>query len=54
MWGDVWGNSKLGFSLSGDVEREQWGLTWNQALEAGGVLVANKVKLELELELLQS
>jgi polyisoprenoid-binding protein YceI len=51
---DPWGNSKLGFSLSGDVEREQWGLTWNQALEAGGVLVAKKVKLELELQLLHS
>ena len=51
---DPWGNSKLGFSLSGEVDREQWGLTWNQALEAGGVLVAKKVKLELELQLVQS
>lgn len=51
---DPWGNSKLGFSLSGDVDREQWGLTWNQALEAGGVLVAKKVKLELEIQLVQS
>jgi polyisoprenoid-binding protein YceI len=51
---DPWGNTKLGFSLSGDIDREQWGLTWNQALEAGGVLVAKKVKLELELQLVQS
>ena len=51
---DPWGNSKLGFSLSGDVDREQWDLTWNQALEAGGVLVAKKVKLELEIQLVQS
>lgn len=51
---DPWGNSKLGFSLSGDVDREQWGLTWNQALEAGGVLVAKKVKLDLEIQLVQS
>jgi polyisoprenoid-binding protein YceI len=51
---DPWGNSKLGFSLSGEVDREQWGLTWNQALEAGGVLVAKKVKLELEIQLVQS
>lgn len=50
---DPWGNTKLGFSLSGDIDREQWGLTWNQALEAGGVLVAKKVKLELEIQLLQ-
>jgi polyisoprenoid-binding protein YceI len=51
---DPWGNSKLGFSLTGDVDREQWGLTWNQALEAGGVLVAKKVKLDLEIQLVQS
>jgi polyisoprenoid-binding protein YceI len=51
---DPWGNSKLGVSLSADVDREQWGLTWNQALEAGGVLVAKKVKLELEIQLVQS
>jgi polyisoprenoid-binding protein YceI len=51
---DPWGSTKLGFSLSGDVDREQWGLTWNQALEAGGVLVAKKVKLELEIQLVQS
>jgi polyisoprenoid-binding protein YceI len=51
---DPWGSSKLGFSLSGDLDREQWGLAWNQALEAGGVLVAKKVKLELELQLVQS
>jgi len=51
---DPWGSSKLGFSMSGDVDREQWGLTWNQALEAGGVLVAKKVKLELEIQLVQS
>jgi len=51
---DPWGNSKLGFSLSGDVDREQWGLTWNQPLEAGGLFVAKKVKLELEIQLAQS
>lgn len=51
---DPWGNTKLGFSLSGDIDREQWGLAWNQALEAGGVLVAKKVKLELEIQLQQS
>jgi polyisoprenoid-binding protein YceI len=51
---DPWGNTKLGFSLSGDIDREQWGLTWNQALEAGGVLVAKKVKIELEVQLMQS
>jgi polyisoprenoid-binding protein YceI len=51
---DPWGNSRVGFSLSGEIEREKWGLGWNQALEAGGVLVGKKVKLSLETQLVQS
>lgn len=51
---DPWGNQRLGFSLTGEIEREKWGLTWNQALEAGGVLVAKKVRITLEAQLIQS
>jgi polyisoprenoid-binding protein YceI len=51
---DPWGNTRVGFSLSGELDREAWGLTWNQALETGGVLVAKKVKLSLEAQLVQS
>jgi polyisoprenoid-binding protein YceI len=51
---DPWGNSRIGFSLSGEIDREKWGLTWNQALETGGVLVAKKVKITLETQLVQS
>ncbi len=51
---DPWGNSRVGFSLSGEIDREQFGLTWNQALEAGGVLVAKKVKIVVEAQLTQS
>lgn len=51
---DPWGNTRLGFSLSGEIEREKWGLGWNQALEAGGVLVGKKVKLQIETQLIQS
>ena len=51
---DPWGNTRVGFSLSGEIDREKWGLTWNQALETGGVLVAKKVKLTLETQLVQS
>jgi polyisoprenoid-binding protein YceI len=51
---DPWGNQRLGFSLSGEIDREQWGLKWNQALEAGGMLVAKKVKIEVEAQLVQS
>jgi len=51
---DPWGQTKLGVSLTGEIDREQWGLTWNQALEAGGVLVAKKVKISIEAQLVQS
>lgn len=51
---DPWGNLRVGFSLSGEIEREQWGLGWNQALEAGGVLVGKKVKLTVEAQLVKS
>jgi polyisoprenoid-binding protein YceI len=51
---DPWGNTRVGFSLSGEIEREKWGLGWNQALEAGGVLVGKKVKISLEAQLVQS
>ena len=50
---DPWGNTRVGFSLSGELEREQWGLSWNQALETGGVLVAKKVKLSIEVQLVE-
>lgn len=48
---DPWGGSRLGFTASGELDREEWGLNWNQALETGGVLVGKKVTLEIEAEL---
>jgi polyisoprenoid-binding protein YceI len=50
---DPWGNQRVGFTLSGEIEREQWGLSWNQALEAGGVMVAKKVKIAIETQLIE-
>ncbi len=47
---DPWGNQRVGFSLSSELDREAFGLTWNQALEAGGVLVGKKVKILVEAE----
>ncbi len=47
---DPWGNQKVGFSLSGKLNRSEWGLTWNAALETGGVLVSEEVKLSAELQ----
>jgi polyisoprenoid-binding protein YceI len=46
---DPFGNSRAGFEGALVVNRKDWGLTWNAALETGGVLVADKVTLELEV-----
>ena len=47
---DPWGNVKAGFEGTATINRKDWGLTWNAALETGGFLVADKVKLVLEIE----
>jgi polyisoprenoid-binding protein YceI len=47
---DPWGNERVGFSASTTVDREDFGLTWNQALETGGWLVGKEVKIELSIE----
>lgn len=47
---DPWGNLKAGFSLVGSINRKDWGLIWNAALETGGVLVSDEVKIEAELQ----
>jgi polyisoprenoid-binding protein YceI len=48
---DPWGNERLGFSASGKIDRREFGLVWNQALEAGGVLVSNDVKIQIDAQL---
>lgn len=50
---DPWGNIKLGMSLTGKINRKDWGLNWNSALETGGVLVSDEVKLDIELQFLK-
>jgi polyisoprenoid-binding protein YceI len=45
-----YGFDVFGFSASTEIDREDWGLTWNMALEQGGVMVAKKVKIEIEGE----
>jgi polyisoprenoid-binding protein YceI len=47
---DPWGNERAGFSASTTIDRRDFGLTWNQALEAGGVLVGHDVKIEIEIQ----
>lgn len=51
---DPWGNQRVGFSVMTEIEREAFGLGWNQALEAGGVLVGKKVKIEIDAQFVQS
>jgi polyisoprenoid-binding protein YceI len=47
---DPWGNQRVGFTATGSLNRKDFGLTWNQALETGGVLVADRVDVEIELQ----
>ena len=50
---DPWGNTKVGINISGKINRKDWGLTWNGALETGGLLVGEDVSLHIELQLLK-
>lgn len=50
---DPWGNIKAGFSITGKINRKDWGLTWNAALDAGGVLVGEEVKINIEVQLIK-
>ncbi|MBS2025383.1 MAG: polyisoprenoid-binding protein [Deltaproteobacteria bacterium] len=47
---DPWGGQRVGFSAHTAIDRKDFGLTWNQALEAGGVLVGDKINIELEVQ----
>ncbi|NGF55374.1 YceI family protein [Parapedobacter sp. SGR-10] len=50
---DPWGNTKAGVSLNGKINRKEFGLTWNAALETGGVLVGEDIKLAAEVQLIK-
>ena len=45
-----YGQEVFGFSATAEIDREDWGLTWNMALESGGVMVSKKIKIEIEGE----
>lgn len=47
---DPWGNTKAGFTFEGKIKRSDFGLNWNAALETGGVLVSDEVKIAGELQ----
>jgi polyisoprenoid-binding protein YceI len=50
---DPWGGQRIGFTAKGAIQRADFGLTWNQALETGGVLVSDKVDLAIEAEVVE-
>lgn len=47
---DPWGNERVGFSATTAIDRKDFGLTWNQLLEAGGVMVGDRIDISLEVE----
>lgn len=50
---DPWGGTRLGYSATGKIRRSEFGLTWNQVLEAGGVAVSDEVKISVEAQLVR-
>ena len=50
---DPWGNEKAGFSLSGTINRSDWGLIWNTPLETGGFLLGEIVQLNAEIQMVR-
>lgn len=56
-WGgvmkDPWGNTKAGVSINGRLDRSKWKLNWNAALEAGGLLVSDEVRISCEVQLVK-
>jgi polyisoprenoid-binding protein YceI len=51
---DPWGGQRIGFSARTEIDREDWGLTWNQALETGGVVVSKRITIEIEGEAIRA
>ena len=47
---DTWGGERISFTATGKIDRREFGLTWNQALEAGGILVSNDIKISIEVQ----
>ncbi|MDP9312466.1 MAG: YceI family protein [Chloroflexota bacterium] len=48
-----WGTTSAGFEAQTKISRKEWGLTWNAALETGGVLVGDEIKISIQIEVVQ-
>ena len=51
---DPWGNTKAGFIVEGKIKRSEFGLSWNAALETGGVMVSDEVKFSADIQLIKA
>lgn len=51
---DPWGNTRAGFSAETEIDRQDFGVAWNQVSEKGGLLVGRKIRLELDIELVRT
>ncbi len=51
---DPWGGDRLAFSATTSIDRRDFGLTWNQALETGGVLVSNEIKISIDVQAMKA
>jgi polyisoprenoid-binding protein YceI len=50
---DPWGNTRRGATATAEINRKDFGLTWNKAMETGGVVVGDEVKITLDVELIR-
>ena len=50
---DMQGNERVGFTLEGTIDRKDFGLTWNKALETGGIVVGDEVKMSIEIQMIE-
>ena len=50
---DPWGNTKAGFTINGKINRKDWNLNWNAALETGGVLLSDETRISCEIQLIK-
>lgn len=48
---DPWGKEKAGFTVTGKIKRSEWELTWNTAIEAGGLMIGDDISISCEIEL---
>ncbi len=51
---DPWGNQKAGFSVTGTIDRTDWGLAWNTILETGAIMVSNEIHIAAEIQLISN